>query len=275
MSERSATLVWHGRAQPGCDQRTTVFGMTKFRLSAAYGLLALCVGGAALAQDAAKKEEPAKPAEQAAPAKEPAGDPLGDLDDLLGITKPATPQGAEKPEELPAGGVDRDKLELERRLTAQEVTDKFRTAVQQMKETADRLALARDAGLQTQRIQREIIENLDVLIKQAESQSQSSGQSSGQSRQSGQPQQQPAQPQQQRGQQNQAGEGENRGEATPPAFQDGQGNNAQDLRHAAWGSLPQRVRDALLQGSGDSFSSLYRSLTEEYYRKLAEEAAER
>jgi len=242
-------------------------GMATLRLAVAHGALVLCVS-VAVAQEAPKNEEPAKEAA-------PKGDPLGDLDDLLGLPKTGPAEGGPKPEELPAGGVDRDKLELDRRLSAQEVADKFRKAVQQMGETADRLALARDAGLQTQRIQREIIENLDVLIRQAENESQSSGQSSSQRQQGSPQQQQPNQPQRQQGQQNQAGDGENRGEATPPPFADGPGNNAQDLRRAAWGSLPQRVREALLQGSGDSFSSLYQSLTEEYYRKLAEEAAER
>lgn len=248
-------------------------GRAERLLVTACGVLALCVAGAALGQDAPKPDEPAKPAQKDAAPRPAEGDPLGDLDDLLGIPK----SEPKKTDDAPAPEVetDRDALELERRLTAQEVSDKFRRAVQQMAETADRLALARDPGLQTQRIQREIIENLDVLIKQAESESQSSSSQSSAQRQPGQQQDQPSQPQQQRGQQNRAGQGENQGEAMPPAFQDGPGNNAQDLRRAAWGSLPQRVRDALLQGSGDSFSSLYQTLTEEYYRKLAEEAAER
>jgi hypothetical protein len=37
-----------------------------------------------------------------------------------------------------------------------------------------------------------------------------------------------------------------------------------------WGSLPQRVRDMLLQGRNEKFSSLYEKLTGEYYRRLAE-----
>ena len=41
---------------------------------------------------------------------------------------------------------------------------------------------------------------------------------------------------------------------------------------ADWGALPERTRDALLEGLSDSFSSLYRRLTEAYYRRLAEPA---
>jgi hypothetical protein len=40
-----------------------------------------------------------------------------------------------------------------------------------------------------------------------------------------------------------------------------------------WGGLPQRVRDMLLQGRGEKFSSLYEQMTREYYRKLAEEGS--
>ena len=40
-----------------------------------------------------------------------------------------------------------------------------------------------------------------------------------------------------------------------------------------WGNLPERVRDMLLQGSKEKFSSLYKQLTREYYRRLAEEGS--
>jgi len=42
---------------------------------------------------------------------------------------------------------------------------------------------------------------------------------------------------------------------------------------AEWGRLPQRVRDLIRQGSRDRVSSVYRRLTEEYYRRMAEDAA--
>jgi hypothetical protein len=40
---------------------------------------------------------------------------------------------------------------------------------------------------------------------------------------------------------------------------------------AAWGALPERLRDALTQGLSDRYSSLYEGATESYYRRLAEE----
>ena len=69
----------------------------------------------------------------------------------------------------------------------------------------------------------------------------------------------------------QAANGDNRSENTPPGLRTGalRPEEAADL--AAWGSLPERVRDALVQGSSDSFSAAYRRLTEAYYRMLAEE----
>ena len=39
--------------------------------------------------------------------------------------------------------------------------------------------------------------------------------------------------------------------------------------------MPERVRAALMQGSTDRFSTLYESMTESYYRRLAEEAGNR
>ena len=38
-----------------------------------------------------------------------------------------------------------------------------------------------------------------------------------------------------------------------------------------WGRLPDRVRDLIRQGRRDRISSIYRRLTEQYYRRLAEE----
>jgi len=44
-----------------------------------------------------------------------------------------------------------------------------------------------------------------------------------------------------------------------------------EAARAAWGNLPQRVRQLLMQGSGDQFSKEYQRLTEEYYKRLGEQ----
>ncbi len=47
--------------------------------------------------------------------------------------------------------------------------------------------------------------------------------------------------------------------------------NAPPGAGAAWGNLPARLRDALLQGSGDVTSAKWEALTREYYKRLAEQ----
>ncbi len=92
-----------------------------------------------------------------------------------------------------------------------------------------------------------------------------------------QQQQQPNQPQQQRakGETNNP-QGENRDERLPPGGpQDAQLRDTLDTARAAWGSLPERVREALQQGSEDFYSRVYNSLTESYYKRLAGEGTER
>ena len=37
-----------------------------------------------------------------------------------------------------------------------------------------------------------------------------------------------------------------------------------------WGGLPRRIRDMLMQGRREAFSSVYEQMTREYYRRLAE-----
>ena len=198
-----------------------------------------------------ESEQPADPEEEL--------EPLPDLDELLGLES-----------DTRSGEADPELAELERMLNAQEATDAFAQAVTQMHDVAELLRVAKDTGVRTQRTQDEILKRLDVLIEQAQN-----SQSSSSSQQQSQPRPQQQQQQQQQGQQSQASnqrQGDNREEMLPPGGQDARLNNVLDAARAAWGSLPPRVRDVLLQGSSDRFSSLYESLTEEYYRRLAEES---
>ena len=45
------------------------------------------------------------------------------------------------------------------------------------------------------------------------------------------------------------------------------------VRTSARTPLPERIREMLLQGKQETFSSLYEQLTQEYYRRLAEEGS--
>jgi len=216
-------------------------------------------------QEKPPEEQEEKPAEE---QEEPPPAPLPDLDELLGLEEEEEAESEE--EAQPAPPTDQER-ELQRRLSAQEAEDAFEEAVRQMGEVAETLRVARDAGVRTQRVQEDILKKLDMLIEQAE-QNQSQSQSQ-QSQSQPRPQQRQQQRQQQQGQQSQSSntQGDNRQEMLPPGGQEAPLRDLLDAAQAAWGSLPPRVRDVLLQGSSDRFSSMYESLTEEYYRRLAEE----
>lgn len=196
----------------------------------------------------------------------------GSLDELLGLEEPNDDDQGASPG---AGDVtDPSSAELERELTGAQARDRFISAVQQMDETATRLGELSDAGIVTQRLQEEILVKLELLIDHAEQEQQQQQSSSSsnssqndQQRRDGQQNQQ-QQPQQQQGESQQA-TGDPRSEAPPPDRQNEQLNPMIDTASAAWGALPDRVREALLQGLSDRFSTRYQQLTERYYRRLA------
>jgi hypothetical protein len=207
-----------------------------------------------VAQDAPAVEKPAEPSTG-----------LGNLDELLGLEPAAEQPGQNTSGEAQAEALDAIEGELDRALSGQEASQAFEDAVALMQDSARRLASRRDAGIDTQRMQAEAIRKLDVLIQNAQQQQQQQQQQSQQQQQ--QQQQQPNQQQQQQQQQ----QGDNQEEMTPPAQQDAQFTAGQESDLAAWGSLPARMRDALLQGASERFSTLYRGMTEKYFEQLAEE----
>ena len=146
-----------------------------------------------------------------------------------------------------------------------------------MNRAAGRLREAQDAGIDTQRIQEDVLRKLDQVISQARKQrQQQQQQQQQQNQQQNQQQQQQQQPdqgqeQEQAGQQQaqQPAGGENRDSL--PAAEAARLRASLDAARAAWGNLPARVRQMLTQGSGEKFSPAYERQTEEYYRRLAEE----
>lgn len=201
-----------------------------------------------------------------APAKDeasegvpPADDPLPSLDELLGL--PAGEKAAGDAE----GSKDPGREELDRKLAPAEAAAEFERTVEMMKQAASRLGESRDAGVGTQRLQDGIVKRLDQLISAAERNQQQSP-----SKSKSKQQQQKPQSQQQR-QQSQNNKGDNRAQVDPPARQDGSLSPPKPAASAAWGNLPEHVRESLMQGLGDRFSSLYQSMTEAYYKRLAEE----
>jgi hypothetical protein len=231
-------------------------------------MLAIANSAPALAQGTSDAPGEARPGEAAAsPAPQPARQPT--LDELLGLT-PETPERKAAEEKDQPQAADPSRRALERRLSATEIAEQFEEAVQLMGDTAERLRIARDTGIETQRLQDEIIRKLDMLIQSAQQQQQQSRSSSSSSSGSQDQQQQPAQPQTGAGAA-EAGASDPDQATDLPAGQDPQMRPDVAARGAAWGNLPDRVRDALLQGNADQYSSMYQRWTEAYYRRLAEE----
>jgi hypothetical protein len=210
------------------------------------------------------------------------------LDDLLelpgnGDAKPAPT------DEKPAVEID---PELLRSLDKSEsLPNLLQQALLDMEDASTQLKS--DAGLSTQRKMEEAISKLDRLIAEAakqqqqqqQQQQQSSSSSSSQQQQS---QQQQSGSQQNAGQQNQSDTGQQQGDSEQP--QPNMTNNgesginpnnrnsesagpARPLKELGeeWGKLPARIRNDLLEGLDERFSPLYRQMTEDYYRRLAEE----
>lgn len=223
-----------------------------------YGVFAPNLGwSAAPPDDAAPASAPGK--EHEATKKPPSDDePLPSLDELLGLPRNEAGVGGAE------GSVDPAREELDRKLAPAEAAAEFERTVELMKQAASRLGESRDAGVGTQRLQDDIVKRLDQLISAAERNQQQSQSKSKQQKQ------QKQQSQQQR-QQSQTNKGDTRSQVDPPARQDGPLAPPKPAASAAWGNLPEHVRESLIQGLGDRFSSLYQSMTESYYKRLAEE----
>ncbi len=206
--------------------------------------------------------------DEGAPASQPEKDSPPSLDDLLGI-------GGDESARSAAEAARRDtQEELQRQLAETRITDALEVAFEKMSISAELLEEKLDSGLGTQRLQEEILAKLDELIDQAQRQqlmamaSSASGSSRGET-----PRQTPPADQSKNdgGQPNARSTDSRTG--GPPPRQDGDINRVLDETGSEWGHLPGRVRDMLLQGRNDRFSGLYRRLTEEYYRRLAEEGS--
>ena len=200
------------------------------------------------------------------------------LDELLEITPPVDPAAPDPhPEDRSVSELD---PEVSRALSDSDPGDVFDQAVRQMGEAADRLDQHHDVGLNTQRLQQEVIEKLDQAIALARQQ-QSKGGASGSSGSSGQPQQQQggsagnAAQGQAGGSRAIAGQGVSPGSGggAPIDGRDAadQASGSMQSNRTEWGNLPARLRAELQQGINERFSSIYREMTGEYYRRLAEE----
>ena len=233
------------------------------------------------------------------------------LDDLLGL-EPAAP-GRKGPDAPGAGSgaagtqaggdagrggqgdgvAERGRQDaLSRSLNEDELEDAFKAAVEGMKRSAQALAVDGDPGIETQRLQQDVVRKLEILIDSAKKKQKQKSQQSRSNRQDRQEQQQDQRQQQQQAQQEEAQrqqEAQKRrqqqqqaqrqpatdanGNPIPPELQEGALNNVMEDGRTEWGALPARIRDLVQQGRRDRVSSLYQRLTEQYYRRMAEEAS--
>ncbi len=225
-----------------------------------------CLLAAVLGAQEAPTPPPTPPAPQ---DTQPAKDTAPSLDELLGL------DGAE--DNAADQAARQNTEELERRLSDVELGDVFDVALEKMAVSADLLGGEHDSSLGTQRVQKDILARLDQLIdiaKQMSQQQQMSSSSGG----SGQSQPKPGAEQRQQDQQQAAGQrnqaGDQGGQAVdPPPGQEGDINTIIEETGSEWGHLPERLRDMLEQAQNSHISGLYRKLTEQYYKRLAEEGS--
>lgn len=222
-------------------------------------MIVLLAAGSAMAQEAARPAEP--------PAKLPS------LDELLGLAKPG--------ESLSVPS--RAETALRDQLSPEQLRDEVEQAVKLMGDAAQRVTDGKDVGIETQRLQDEILQKLDKIIEDAKRQQQQQQQQQ-QSQSQSQQQQQQQQQDQQQSQSQQQQQRQQSGQQTSQqqqaaATSDGNrrpGSSEGELKPtlsgaATWGNLPPKAREQLMQGFGDTFSSMYRRMTESYYKRLAEE----
>lgn len=254
-----------------CYQCNITFGVNKEPGLFPFFVAAIFAGSALAWQPAPMQTQPAsEPAKPVTPSQTPPPAEPG-LDELLGLPAQQRPADA-APKENAVNA------ELERKLAFEEIEDAFEQAVVLMKTSASRLGANKDAGADTQRVQEETLLKLDKLLDEArkqqqkkrkQKQSKQDQQDQDKQNQEQQNQQQSSQSQQQAQQQQAA----NQGGDPNVAMRSGKLNPPPGAG-AAWGNLPQRLRDALMQGSGDSTSVRWEAYTREYYKKLAEQSGQ-
>jgi len=226
------------------------------------------------------------------PSTPPAGQaptdvPPPSLDEALGI-------GNGERADLPPSAIEES-------LSGAKPRDILQSALDDMARSA-RLLDSKEAGLPTRRAQQSVVRKLDELIatarrmqQQQQQQQQQAGQSGGaqqrrnrqgEQQQGGESGQEPGQDEPRPGADDESrrragdrdgsgrpqGQRADAGAQEPPEAVDPTDATAQfDESRAEWGRLPPRVREAVRQGLRDPVSAAYRRLTQDYYRRLAEE----
>ena len=196
-----------------------------------------------------------------------ASDALPTLDELLDLTSPSVPRSVEPADGRPSRPTVRDPLS-----DTTDVSSVFKAALVDMEKASFELGNQLDPGVSAQRHQEAALLKLDALINEAQRQCQAyskRGSSSG----TGRAAEKGSEPMRSASAAAKSTSGmENPG--VPTRGQVGPVHSdvkpIQEAR-SEWGNLPPRLRDQLIQGMRDRFSAVYRTLTEAYYQRLAEE----
>ena len=222
---------------------------------------------------------PTDPAVEPPTTTPPVTDPPPSLDDLLDLEPEAGSEGNADD----AAVAESDRARLDAALAEQEPSQAFRAAVEDMLVSTELLGQRQATGLGTQRLQQRIVDRLQALIDAAARQQQQQQQQSSSSSSSSQQQQDQQDPgkrseqqSQQQQQQQQNGDQRNEqgtdgGSIQPPPPEAADLGGALEGSGVEWGNLPPRMRDLVTQGLRDRVSEVYRSLTEAYYKRMAEE----
>ena len=209
----------------------------------------------------------------AQPEPRPKDETPPSLDELLGLAEDESETSAAEQARQESGD------ELQRRLSEEDLRGLFSQALEKMALSAHLLEVDFESGLATQRAQQDVLAKLDQLIDRArELSSQHSSSCSGCSQcnsKAGSAQRKPGskpgsgKP----GENRSSGPAQDSQATDAPPGRAGDINTVLEETGTEWGHLPARVRQMLKQGRGDHKSPLYRKLTEEYYKRLAEEGS--
>lgn len=174
----------------------------------------------------------------------------------------------------PPSQPERSDKKLGERLIRKAVTDSdedlMDTVINLMSDAAHRLEIDFDAGEQTQTVQHEILDRLNDVIKVAASQRRP--------RRRSVPCSESDKRRMSKSTQRKSDSGSGNGQSTPSDTAQAEGGEADrksltgDLRELrrAWGHLPMREREEIIQGIGESVLERYREWVERYYRALQE-----
>jgi len=161
----------------------------------------------------------------------------------------------------------------ENKPTTTKSDDPFVRLTEQIREAESRLRRI-DSGDETQQLQKKIVDDLEKLIAQIEQQQQQQQQSKSQQQKSSDSKPQPAQSQPKPGQQpggqeresSQASDSQEGSRSSTARKPDA--GNLKSLLEKAWGTLPERERQAVMQTSVDDFPAKYQAVIEEYFKTL-------